>query len=754
MNITHIDFLALPPAWLIVLVIVPLILGISFIPYLNIIRKSNSHKNTKKMMLAASLRMTVLTIIFGLLVQPRVVEREAIATPPPLAVIVDTSASMSISDANGQSRFNWTNSFLESDIFKSLKKNYSIKLFKANKNLSTYTKALNPEPVEATSPLGLSLSRIPQEFEGQATPEILLISDGCNNSGSSLIKAGNSLKEKNIRVHSIGVGTSSSVPDLQIELVEYASQVLTGDSALIALRIKSLSQSDTNIKKALVSLRKENGEVIDQRQVMRPSKSGETLILNTSFDLPGQYSLIAEVAPVKGELNLSNNKIKFEILVLETKVRVLYIEGKPRWEYRYLKERLIRAARDIELQCWLTGADINFEQEHSRGVSALNSLPIQENELIEQYDVIILGDVKISDIGINKSSSYTFLKNLKTFVERGGGLLLIAGPEHNPYEYLDNEIGSILPVEFRPKDKPITELFQPTPADVTRPHPTTLLSTNLDENQKLWEESTPLWWLAAPHKLKNGAQSWLVDSKRKNEYGPLIIAASHNVPRGRVAFIGTDETWRWRFPGGEKYIQKFWRATLRFLAAGKLYDKRSYIKLEVDKNNLEIGEQMIIEANIIDESYQENINDNEIRVFNSEAKEVTKLSLSKEAGLYSYRGYWRPNQIGNDTIYITENNEPNAKIISKATITVERASLEMNETTLKVEELKAMSKITGGHFLTFENSIEIQEKLKGGASTIKIINEEITFLNPWPIFTIILLLLCVEWLLRKKSNLC
>ena len=98
-------------------------------------------------------------------------------------------------------------------------------------------------------------------------------------------------------------------------------------------------------------------------------------VLSSQFDKAGDYTLTATVAPAVGEVNLSNNSIKFNLRVLNTRVRVLYVEGKPRWEYRFLKERLIRATNDIEAQCWLAEADRQFEQEHSATTTALRAVP-------------------------------------------------------------------------------------------------------------------------------------------------------------------------------------------------------------------------------------------------------------------------------------------------------------------------------------------------------------------------------------------
>ena len=85
--------------------------------------------------------------------------------------------------------------------------------------------------------------------------------------------------------------------------------------------------------------------------------------------------------------------VRRTLKVKPEKIRVLYIEGAPRWEYRYLKNALARADKSIVFHSFLTSAGQGFAQECSKGERPLGEIPNDRQQLLENYDVIIFGDV-------------------------------------------------------------------------------------------------------------------------------------------------------------------------------------------------------------------------------------------------------------------------------------------------------------------------------------------------------------------------
>src|SRR6201999_2808268 len=79
----------------------------------------------------------------------------------------------------------------------------------------------------------------------------------------------------------------------------------------------------------------------------------------------GQHELVVEAAKQAGELDDSGNARSVSVAVLDAKISVLYVDGYPRWEYRYLKNELLRD-KTMTVSCLLTSADADFAQEGTK----------------------------------------------------------------------------------------------------------------------------------------------------------------------------------------------------------------------------------------------------------------------------------------------------------------------------------------------------------------------------------------------------
>lgn len=225
--------------------------------------------------------------------------------------------------------------------------------------------------------------------------------------------------------------------------------------------------------------------------------------------------------------------------------RVLYIEGPPRYEYRYLKNAMIRD-RNLLVHVVLTTADEGWPAIHFREADEprfrnpiKNEVPATLDELLG-YDVIIIGDVAPDRLPG---------KVIEEFVrEYGGGLICIAGQQHNPESYAGTPLGNLYPLA-RAESSGDDLGYALTEAG--RNHPITK-STEWD---------------------KLPAIRWIYAAKDAGEADVLVLAGQHplfavrRAGRGRVFWSATDETWLWRYKtGDEPHFYPFHRAVIDYLA--------------------------------------------------------------------------------------------------------------------------------------------------------------------------------------------
>ena len=97
---------------------------------------------------------------------------------------------------------------------------------------------------------------------------------------------------------------------------------------------------------------------------------------------------------LRGEKIENDNYLIHHLRVVDTKIKVLYVDNWPRWEYRFLKDGLIRDVETMLAHVINLDADSNTVQPYTKvpGWGPLQRFPKTREELFE-YDVVIFGDV-------------------------------------------------------------------------------------------------------------------------------------------------------------------------------------------------------------------------------------------------------------------------------------------------------------------------------------------------------------------------
>ncbi len=300
--------------------------------------------------------------------------------------------------------------------------------------------------------------------------------------------------------------------------------------------------------------------------------------------------------------------------LIDRPLRVLYVDGYPRWEYRYLKNLLARE-KSISFSALLLAPGRRFLQE---GTTLLESLPLKAQEW-DQFDVIILGDVR------PEVFSRAQLEQLSRRVSVGGaGLLWVGGQGPTPSAWRGTSLADLLPFTLglggaggtgggaiSAWDQDVT--MEPTPlADrlgVLR------LSDQPDEQGRFWPASVAnpeVGWSRLrfaqridPGTLKPAAEV-LAEARGVSPQGaraPLVTTMRYGA--GRVVYVGTDEIWRWRYGRGEDLPERFWLQLVRLLGRDSIDKSGKPALLTFTPERSAVGQPVTVSVQLLDQALQD-----------------------------------------------------------------------------------------------------------------------------------------------------
>jgi hypothetical protein len=261
--------------------------------------------------------------------------------------------------------------------------------------------------------------------------------------------------------------------------------------------------------------------------------------------------------------------------------------------------------RRVEARFLLANGD---PQAMQSGPPFLDKFPesfpeFESNKEKKPFDLLILGDVPASYLGVDR------MKRIRDFVKEGGGLVLIAGREHAPAEYVDTPLAEVLPVEFLPVKFKVETDARPQPftpqLTLAGKHADMLaLADTPEENLRVWEKLPGFTWHYPVTRLRPGATTLLAHPKLKNGDKPMPIIATHHYGKGQVLYLGTDETWRWRYNAQDRYLARFWGQVIYQMSLPHLLGSSNRTQLALDRSDAVLGRPGYVYARLLDAKYQ------------------------------------------------------------------------------------------------------------------------------------------------------
>ena len=549
--------------WLLVVLIVVSAAGLALLISWRL--RDPSTKLTSRRAATIWIMQSVFVALLLLLMwQPALVVGELSSRQNIIAIVVDDSRSMGIADSNGETREAAAIAALNSGVVAGLKQRFQVRIYRLGGGLTQVNAPGGITPIENATHISEGLERLARETQDLPVGAIVLLSDGSENStglGGSEVStdALRALKERRLPVHAIGFGNPEHTHDVEIEDVSIASNAIVNSQ--IATTV-TLTQHGYGGQKATLAVRDGDKPVLAREITLASDGQLQNEQLFFPAGSAGAKSLTFAVDPLPGEESLANNAFTRPILVSDAKRRVLYVEGEPRWEYKFIR-RAEEGDPAIEIVSMLrTSENKVYRQGVSDPSELANGFPVRAEDLFG-YSGIIIGSVA--------ADYFTPLQQelLREYVDRRGGGVLFLGGQSSLGDggWGSSSLNDLLPT-FLPSG---SHNFRRNPATVELTaagldSPITRLLEDPRKNAERWKKLTYLADYEDPGSPKPGATE-LVDMHAGHHTLPLLI--TQNYGNGRTAILATGGTWRWQMSEalGDPSHDLFWQQLVRWLIA-------------------------------------------------------------------------------------------------------------------------------------------------------------------------------------------
>ena len=372
----------------------------------------------------------------------------------------------------------------------------------------------------------------------------------------------------------------------------------------------------------------------------------ETIVIKP--ERKGKHLYKVRISPLAEELVQENNVKQKLVKVIDEKIRVLWVETAPRWEYRYAKNLMIRDKKRFEPGVLLYESEMELREASELFIKRF---PREKKDLFP-YHLIVLGDIGSANFSADQ------MNMLKKYVEEeGGALVFLPGRRFGPAQWDDTPLGKVLPVTpavekadaMKKEDeffKPLKTAYKAEMTDIGKKHPLMFISGEQKETREAWEKYLVIYSVMKIKKSKPGAQVLLETKEAKPV--PLIVYSRYG--SGTVVYIGIEELWRWRYRPGPVTHDRYWGSLLEQMALARLLGESRRITLQVSREELGVGERQTINARVLGDNYQPAVEDTlEVVIEGDETagmeKRITELrSIGKGTGLYE--GKYTPGRKG------------------------------------------------------------------------------------------------------------
>lgn len=605
--------------------------------------------------------------------------------------------------------------------------------------------------------LGDAVREVISRSRGQPVAGVFVVTDGASNTGLSPISAAQSAGQNGLPLYIWGVGLTRP-RDLAVSQVFAPETGFIDDEVAVSVRLRFTGLEG---KQATVNLKL--GDQIVATEKLDIGPDGEATV-QTKFTpkTAGDYQLTADVPVLPGEVVKDNNTQSVKLRVVDGKIKVLYVESQPRWEYKYLQALLLRDRR-VEPKFLLLDSPPGKEEAGAGGGGGgggggpyIARFPTSREELFK-YDLVILGDVDPQQFTSEQ------LKWMEEHVSKfGAGLVALAGHQFMPHAWSNTPLEKLLPVEWEAPGvggaiaSPRSDASSGTEPIRLALTPSGRASTMLRlaeteaESASQWARLPPIYWTARVTRPRAAADVLVVDedANKASRFGKMPVIALQQFGVGSSLYIGTDNLWRWRRNTGDRFHAQLWGQIVQRLALPHLLGESKRTFLTADRRSYSAGQTATLYARLYSPTFEPitlpSVRGTLTQTPGGARAAVVLRAVPDQSGMY--RGEAVIPQAGTWLFSVETDDKTSLEL--QAT----ESKIELTESAMNEALLREMARLSAGAFLREEDIHTLPDLLARRSERVRSTVETELWSSPL-YFTLMIALLAGEWALRKGAML-
>ena len=579
-------------------VLVAAAIAATFLTY----RAARSKAEARHRIVLAGMRTAILALVLFCLFRPVLVVKAAVPQQNFLGILIDDSRSMQIADQNAGPRAAFAKQQFatpDTPLLKALSDRFVLRTFRFSNVASRVGQNADLTFSGAQTRIGASLDGARQELAGLPLAGMVLVSDGADTTDASLSDALLAMKAASVPVFTVGVGKESLVKDIQVDRVSAPRTALKGTSLMIDVVV-----TQTGFAGEGVTLDVEDGGRIVGSQEVKLPVDGEPAAVRVRFTASeaGPRVFRFKISPKAGEIVTQNNQRDALIEVLDRRERLLYYEGEPRPEMKFLR-RAVEDDKNLEVVTLQRTADNKFMRLSVNGPEELAAgFPKTRDELFA-YRGIILGSIEAGAFTGDQ------LRMIGEFVERrGGGLLMLGGSRaFSEGGYAGTPVADALPVVIDRVARSLDELpvsrLKLRPTRAGEAHAITQIAATEAASSARWNALPVLTSVNPLKTLKPGATLLLSGTDENRRTQPVL--AFQRYGRGKALAFAVQDSWLYQMhasmPLEDMTHENLWRQLLRWVVDGV----PEPVDVHTSTERVEAGEPVTLTAEVVDKSFVE-----------------------------------------------------------------------------------------------------------------------------------------------------